>query len=861
MSRPSTGPSWKWVLLMSWRDSRRNRLKLILFVLSIVFGLAALVAIRGFRSNVQDAIQSQSKELLGADVEFRSNKPYPEEVETFIAAMGGARVDEVRLSTMALFESNGGTRLVQLRAFESAFPFYGAPKTRPDNLMPRFHQGRFVLLEESLLHQFSVTPGDRVKLGEVYFEVLGVVDRIPGESNLTGWVAPRVYISKANLEATGLMQYGSRVSYRAYLKLENTDTIDEDLERERRFFRENEVSVDTVKEEQEDLGDSFRDVADLLNLIGFMALILGGVGVTSAVHVYLSGKMDTMAILRCLGTKSSMSVSIFLVQISGLGLIAAFIGSLIGTGIQFLIPLVIRDYLPFDLEARFSWIDLGIGLLFGWLVCFLFTLMPLLPLRKISPLRVLRTEVEKPGTFSKDPWVWAVFGTLLITLFGFGFAQTDSVKVNLAFSGGLILVLLLLTLIAWLFLKLVKKLVPARLPFAWRYGIANLYRPNNRTLLMLVALGLGFIIVLSLFLTKEAILKQLIVDRGENASNMIFFDIQPQQLEGVIEIVENNDLPIIETAPLVNMRILEVNGTPARTLLRRDTVRDGNGNSDQDFEGPPSWTLRREYRSTFRGNLTDAEKLVEGTFISQSSMNDEPVPVSISQGLAEDMKLGLGDRLVFDIQGLPLEVEISSVREVDWNQVRANFFFVFPEGVLEEAPSMYILATRTPDAQMTAQVQSELSQPYPNVSSIDLRLILATLDDILTKISWVVQFMALFTIFAGLLVMAGTIITSRYQRIRESVLLRTLGADSKVITRILFIEFATVGLLAALMGGFVSVGTTWALMAFLFELPLVVAWDVVVYGMLAMMMVTTATGLLNSRGITNQPPLEILRQE
>ncbi|MCZ6674205.1 MAG: FtsX-like permease family protein, partial [Verrucomicrobia bacterium] len=243
------------------------------------------------------------------------------------------------------------------------------------------------------------------------------------------------------------------------------------------------------------------------------------------------------------------------------------------------------------------------------------------------------------------------------------------------------------------------------------------------------------------------------------------------------------------------------------------------------------------------------------------SIDDEPVPVSISQGLLEDMGLGLGDRLVFDIQGLPLEVEIASVRKVDWNQVRANFFFVFPNGVLEEAPSMYITATHSPNAESTAKVQSELITLYPNVSSIDLRLILATIDDLLTKITWVVQFMALFTIFAGLLVMAGTIITSRYQRIQESVLLRTLGANSKTISRILFIEFASVGFLASLVGGFVSVVATWALMKFLFELPLVVAWDKVFYGMLIMMTLTALTGLLNSRGITRRPPLEILRQE
>ncbi|MCB1122235.1 MAG: ABC transporter permease, partial [Verrucomicrobiae bacterium] len=853
MSDSLPGPGWRWVVRMGWRDSRRNRLKLILFVLSIVFGLSALIAIRGFRSNVQTAIQEQSKELLGADVEFHSRSEYSEEVENYINGMGGERVNEIRLSTMALFESNGGTRLVSMRAFEPAFPFYGKPETRPPDLMERFHSDRYILMEESLFHQYSVKIGDRVKLGDIYFEVLGIVDRIPGESNLTGWVAPRVYISKNNLEATGLMQFGSRVSYRAYVKLENAENIDEVLNKERGFFRQNQVSVDTVREEQRELINSFQQVSDLLNLIGFMALILGGVGVSSAVHVYLSGKMDTIAILRCLGTPSGYGVSIFLVQISGLGLVAALVGSLIGTGIQMAVPVFIQDYLPFSLEPRFSWLDLVIGLFFGWLVCFLFTLLPLLPLRKVSPLRVLRSGIESPGTMRRDPWAYTIVGILALTLFGFGFAQTDNLKINLAFSGGLVLVLGLLALIAWGFLRLVRKLIPSRLPFAWRYGIANLYRPNNRTILMLVALGLGFIIVLSLFLTKEGILKQIIVDRGGNSSNMIFFDIQPHQLAGVQELLEKQGLPVIESAPLVNMRISEYKGIPTRQLLRQEHDRDG------EQEKPHSWTLRREYRSTYRDHLTDAEELVEGTFVPKSSIDEEPVPVSISEGLLEDMDLALGDRLKFDIQGLPLEVEINSVRKVDWNQVRANFFFVFPAGVLEEAPSMFIIATRTPNPEATARIQSELIKLYPNVSSIDLRLILETIDDILTKISWVVQFMALFTIFAGLVVMAGTIITSRYQRIRESVLLRTLGADSKTIIRILFIEFAAVGFLAALVGGFVSVATTWALMKFIFHLPLEVAWNMVGLGMLVMMVLTAVTGLINSRGITQQPPLEILR--
>ncbi len=844
-----TGLSWRWVLLMAWRDSRRNRLKLLLFVLSIVFGLSALIAIRGFRTNVEESIHAQSKELLGADVEFRSRNGFTDDAKEYIESFGGIRSDEIRFSSMVLFDDDKGSRLVQVRAIEPVYPFYGKIITRPATAGKQMFEGDFALVDESLIHQYGLKLGDRIKLGNTFLNILGILDRVPGENAVLGFIAPRIYISKELLPQTGLLEFGSRSNWRVYLKLDDVEGLDKKLNKDFVFRSENNLWVDTVKKTEDNMGRSFSRVSSLLNLIGFMAIILGGVGVSSAVSVYLNGKTESVAILRCLGAKSSNAFAVYLVQISTLGLIAALIGSLIGIGIQYLIPIVLKDFLPFELVISFSWGNLLLGTLFGWLVCVLFTLWPLLPLRKISPLNVLRSAVEKKRGLSKDPWVYGVGIALLTTLYGFGYTQTDSIKVNSALTFGVVGLIFGLALVAWISLKLLKWLVPNGLPFAARYGIANLYRPNNRTVLMVVALGIGFILVLTLYLVKEGLLKQLIVDRDGSGSNMIFYDIQIDQIDEVESILAANEMPVIETTPLVNMRIESVKGVPVKTLLKRDP------------QPIPVWTLVREYRSTFRDTMTDAETLTEGRFEAQGSLDNEPVSVTVEKGLAKDLDIGVGDRVVFDVQGLPIETEIVGIRGVDWNQVRANFFFVFPAGVLEDAPQFYITATHSPDNETTARIQRAIVGKHPNISAIDLRSILKTLDGVLSKISWVIEFMAMFTILAGLVVLAGTIATSRYQRVKESVLLRTLGASGTTIKRVLLIEFLAIGMLAALVGGVSSVVTAGVLMKFMFKLPIDIAWGKVLIGMGIMVVLTAMTGLLSSRGITNRSPLEILREE
>jgi len=839
----------QWWMRMAWRDSRHYRLRLVFFILALVIGIGALVSIRGIRENVFRAIDLQSKALLGADLEVSSRQPFADAVNGVLDDLGGERVDELRFSTMAYFESSDGTRLVQVRAIEEAYPFYGSFDTQPEAAASRIQEGKYAVVEESLMLQFEADVGDWVKLGEERFQIAGVLEQVPGESALMGWVAPRIFIASKQVESTGLLGFGSRVYYRSYFKLDDTTQLEERLEEQRPLFREHHVHWDTVRERQEELGEAFGNMTQFLSLIGFVALVLGGVGMTSAIQVYLKLKTETVAVLRCLGAKALDAFMIYLIQVCILGLIGSVCGIVLGTAIQWLLPPLIEGFLPFELEMRWTWGPVLYGLLFGTLICVLFALLPLLPLRKVSPFRVLRASVEHGSGVWKDPWLYAVLLVLLGVLAAFTGLQSGNWALSLGFLGGLLVLFGLLALAGWILLKLVRKFLPRKLPFSLRHGLSNLHRPNNRTVLMVTAMGLGFVLIMGLLLVKESLLKRIVFDRGEDSPNMVFFDIQPGQLESMETILEEHALAVLEKAPLVSMRLLELKGRPVRELVL-----------DKDNE-IPRWTLQREYRSTYRGEMTDAETLVAGEFVSQASLEDPVIPVTVEQGLAEDMGLEVGDRMVFDIQGLPLDVQVSGIREVDWNQVRPNFFVVFPEGVLEEAPGFFILATHSPDVATTAAVQSEVVRKLPNVSAIDLRLILDTLDDVLGKVGWVIQFMALFAVIAGLLVMASSLITNRYQRVKEAALLRTLGASSQLISRVLMVEYLGIGAVASLVGSFLAMAASWTVAKWVFQVEVFTSWLWLLLGMLVMMLLTLFTGWITGRGIAKPSPLQLIRDD
>ncbi|MEZ4904383.1 MAG: FtsX-like permease family protein [Spirosomataceae bacterium] len=582
--------------------------------------------------------------------------------------------------------------------------------------------------------------------------------------------------------------------------------------------------------------------------MGFVALLLGCVGVASAIHIYIKEKLSSIAILRCLGVRGSQAFLIYLIQISGIGLLGSLLGAGLGAAIQQVLPIVLKDLLPFELTTDLSFSAIGQGVVLGVIIANLFALLSLISIRKISPLHVLRASFEQTQ-LAQDPLKWLVYGLILLFVFGFTWLQMKKWTDAAAFTVGVLVAFLMLWGVATLLMWLVRRFFPHSWGYLSRQGLSNLYRPNNQTVILMVSIGLGTMFICTLLFVQNILLDRIKLSTDGDQPNMVLFDIQTPQKEAVINLVKIQKMPVLQSVPIVTMRLEELNGQTSAEALKDTTNRRWRG------------LFSREYRVTFRDSLIDSEKIVKGQWKGEVKDFNAAVPISLEDGYAERNKIDIGDTLLFNVQGTMLTTVVASLRDVDWAGVQTNFLVLFPKGVLEEAPQFHVLLTHVPSNQASAQFQQMVVQQFPNVSLIDLGLVLSVIDEISTKIGFVIRFMAGFSILTGLIVLIASVLISKYQRIQESVLLRTLGASRRQILVITALEYFFLGTLAAATGIVLAVAGSWALAYFSFETPFTPSlWPVVVIFCIVTAL-TVFIGLVNSWGILSRSPLEVLRQE
>jgi putative ABC transport system permease protein len=365
---------------------------------------------------------------------------------------------------------------------------------------------------------------------------------------------------------------------------------------------------------------------------------------------------------------------------------------------------------------------------------------------------------------------------------------------------------------------------------------------------MVVTLGFSTFLLATLFLSRDMLLGQLDTGFTQNQANFVAFDIQSDQRDELRTLLEQDyELDIRQDVPIVTMRMTHINGIRAEALRDTGSVRI------------PNWLYQREVRATYRDEITDAERISSGEWIGYFDDFDGLVPISMEEGVASQMGIELGDEFTFNVQGVPMQTYIASLREVDWQQVQPNFIFTFPSGVLEFAPQFHVFVTRVQDRETGAMLQRDIINEFPNISIIDLDLVLGTVDAILSRVSFVIQFMALFSIITGLIVLTGAVVSSRFQRIQESVLLKTLGAQGRQILGIMSVEYLVLGLISALTGILLAYGAAWALSLVVFETLFTPNWITLGALVVSVMAITVAIGLANSRDIYRKSPLEVLR--
>lgn len=834
---------------MAWRDSRSNRKKLFLYLAAIIVGVAAQVAISSFRENLNDSISEQSKELLGADLEVEKNEPFHDELEVYLDSLGGDRSDALSFTSMAYFPKSGTTRLSQITALQGNFPYYGELKTNPTSASSSFQNVNGALVDEPIMLQFGLEPGDSVKIGLTTYEIVGALQEVPGQPVAASFFGPRIYIPKQNIEETGLLQRGSRLEYISYIKYaDGADPIqiEATLDAMNDSVR---FGYDDVAERKEEVGEAILYLSNFLNLIGFIALLLGGIGVASSILVYIKQKISTIAVLRCVGASSNQAMNIYLIQAVTMGFIGSSIGALIGSLIQLYLPVLVQDFVPVTIELGVSWSSILIGVITGVSISLIFALFPLLAVRKISPLYTLRTVDLHLSSLLGWTTRSSLFGIIALAVTGYAWLMLREFIPAVFFTLGLALCLLLLLGIAFLIMKGAKKINPKAFGYEFRQGLANLYRPNNQTSTLLLTFGLGVTLISSLYLTQDMLLGTLNFDSGEELPNLALYDIQYDQNDGVNKIINDNGMELLQNVPIVTMRLQSINDTTVAEFMA-----DSNRRAER-------WALNREYRSTYRDSLVSTEELDSGTFIGSVDNFNESVPISVSMDLMGDLNAQLGDTIIWDVQGIPISSYIASTRTIDWQTPQPNFFVVFPTGVLESAPQFFATTVNTPNREASLLLQQKIVQSFPNVSAIDVGQILSTVRDFIDKVTFVIQFIGLFSIITGLIVLAGSAATSRFQRIREAVLLRTLGAKKRQVIKIQIIEYVFLGIMAALTGLTLSVGASALLGYFYFDIEFIPNFTILAIEVLILVSLVLLIGLLNTRGIHNRPPLQILRDQ
>ncbi|QNK64963.1 ABC transporter permease [Pedobacter sp. PAMC26386] len=846
---------------MAWRDSRKNRSRLFLFTSSIILGIAALVAVYSFGDNLQRDIDEQAKELTGADLIIDSRKAISEPLVAMLDTLGDQRSKEQSFPSMLYFFKGQGSRLVQIKALEGKYPFYGEIETSPKIAAKLWNQGRNALVDRTVMLQFNAKPGDSIQVGKLNFAIAGYLDKAPGQIGIMASISPVVYIPFKYLKGTGLAQFGSRIHYSYYYKFNRQVAVSLLLKKIRPLLDKEGLDHETVETKKQNTGRAFQDLTQFLSLAGFIALLLGCIGVGSAIHVYISEKLAAIATLRCLGVSAWEAFFIYLIQLTFIGFAGAVAGAIIGTGLQFLLPYVMKDFLPAGFNMQISWLAIVQGVITGVVIAILFALPSLLSVRRISPLNAIRLSFERSQGKS-DPLKILVYLIISLFVLGFTYLQMHSWLQAAIFFFSLVLVILIFYGLSVLLLTLVRKALPSGIAYTWRQGFSNLYRPNNLTLMLIVAIGLSTTLIATLYFVQGILINKVTISSGKNQPNMVLFDIQDDQVKAVNALAIQSHLPLMNQVPIITMRLEEINGKTASALALADSLKNKlPADSQKEKRETSASAFKNEIRATYQTKLTGAEKITSGTWIGQVKPAGGKVYISLDEKYAERIGVKVGDKMLFNVQGMMIPTEIGSLRKVEWSKIQTNFRIVFPAGILEDAPQFHVLMTRIPDTKTSAQFQAAIVKGFPNVSVLDLGLVLQVLDTILGKISFVIRFMASFSIITGWIVLISAVRSSKNQRLREIVLLRTIGAKSSQILAITVIEYLFLGLLAAVAGVVIAIAGSWALATYLFETSFVPPFFPVLFLFSSVTFIVVITGMLSSRGVLKHPPLEVLRKD
>ena len=840
---------------LAWRESRTARRRLLLYMSSISLGVAALVAIDSFSTNIVQSVKEQSRALMGGDLSFNSSKPFPPAMDSLFDSLSHQGLSFARVTTfpsMAVVPRTAGTRFAQVRGVTDNYPFYGKIVTEPAGQWSMLQRGANAIVDPSLLTSLNAKVGDTLRLGFGTFTIIATIKDVPAAAGIAEMLGPRIFIPARYIAETQLVVFGSTADRTVMAKLPPNVDPDKFVKPLRTRIENQQVRVRTVTQTEMQTSDAIENLSSFIGIVGLVALLLGGIGVASGVRAFVARKIDTVAVLRCLGASSGQVLAIYVLQAAGMGLAGAAAGAALGVAIQFLLPQALTDFLPIDVKVTLVPAAVLTGLAVGGWIALIFALRPLLALRNVSPLQTLRrdTDAEVLRMHWSDVPRIAVDVALVLSVVGIAFLRARTTRQALSMSAATGVAILALGASAALLSWAARKGLRTGWPYVVRQGVANLYRPGNQTRAVILALGFGAFLVSTLYLVQHNILRRFTTAAAESRGNVVFFDVQQDQAAGLDSIIRSRGNEVVQTAPVVTMRIAAING---KRITDMPVSRERGGRA--------GWAFRREFRSTYREKPAASETIVGGTWFGANALKaaQDTGEISLEEGIAKELIVKIGDIIVWNVQGVEIPTRITSLRRVVWTRFEPNFFVVFAPPVLRDAPKQYVLLAQVKDPQNVSPLQRAVVNRFPNISSIDLTSIKRTVDRIVARVSLAIRFMALFSLAVAIPVLFSAVAATRRARVREGVLLRTLGATRGQIAKILLAEYSLLGVLGGLTGMLLSMAGGWAVVRYLFKMPFALPIAPITGIALVIVALTLLIGLLAGRDVFKETPIAALR--
>jgi putative ABC transport system permease protein len=861
--------SWKRAGAIGWRDLKSAPGKFGFVVLSVAVGVAALVGVRGFSESFRMTLGTEARSLMAGDLSARLFHPPTDDEKTKIAAIEKQGAGQVRSTwttetvSMASVPPDPVPLLVSLKAVDPAeYPYYGEAELQPAMSLQQALDGDSAIVAEEFLIRLNAHVGQTLRLGGRNFKITAVLEQEPDRITAGAGMGPRVMISQAALARTGLVTLGSRASQKLLIKLPDqahsglsakaAAAIDPVAMRKQLEDALPDAQVMDFREGNPALSQGLDNATAILSLICLVAMVLGAIGVAMAMHAHLEQRMDMLAILKAVGAGSADLLRIFLLQTLGLGLAGGLLGVAAGVGVMAALPAVFGKLLSIHATLEFPWRSALAGLGTGLLTTLLFCLPPLLDVRTVRPVLVLRRLVEQ-GPEGIGGWFaswWArrlqlgISVVVVLALGAIAWALSDSARVGTIFASLFTIALVVLLILAWVSLRTLRFIlnrVRLRLPSSLRHGLANLYRPGNQSAAVLAALGTGVMLILAVYLMQAALLRDLRQTASPKLPNIFLVDITTDEIPGVKDFFQHQQgvSQALDLMPVVVGKFVSIDGQTLDQMKGQHFPRRMLENASLTWsDEPPA-----------------GDKVTQGKWWTDGSSDG----LAVGEGIAQRLHLGVGSTAELEVGGVVHKLKVAAVYRADGQHLGMQVSFVLPSGQLKDQPATWYGGLHI-DPRQVASMERGLFIAYPSISVINIADVLDRIESVVDQVTFVVRFLAGFSIFAGLMILASSIASTRFRRMREAVVLKTLGATRMRIVRTFSVEFSVLGLLAG------SVGVVFAnLLARLLLLRLDVGfhieWYATFIALVGTAILATATGWVASYRILGLRPLEVLREE